>query len=293
MKKLDLSRNFLAAIVVAAAGAWAQDIITMRDGSEIQAVVVDVGVDAIKYKKYNYQDGPFFVVGISKVFSIKYRNGEKDVFEAKENPPAYTPPQPLYFPVYVPQYMPNAPDISHRPAKNYVRGDESGRMFVFSVRSENLFGSMMNTGGLFECGVIGANGFYFSGEVGGGVFYFGGGFNFGGCINKDGTIKNVLGITAGNWWTEGLGGTSYSGYSDNWVMDYYYYNDDGNGFNFGGPFWKIMFGSKGNFDITNKWLFGVRRVEDREFYNWGLDNYYKTFNFTYSLSLGWTLTKRR
>ncbi|MCL1947922.1 MAG: hypothetical protein FWF51_12360 [Chitinivibrionia bacterium] len=105
MKKLDLIKSFSAVFVVA---AWvsAQDLITMRDGSEVQAVIVEVGLDAIKYKKYNYQDGPFFTVNVSEVFSIKYRNGEKDVFETKENSTALTSQYPLYYPVYVPQNTP-------------------------------------------------------------------------------------------------------------------------------------------------------------------------------------------
>jgi len=77
---------FLAALV--AIGAYAQDVIFMRDGKEVQALVLEVGLDAIKYKKWHFQEGPYFSVPISKVFMIKHRNGDKDVFEAKESPSA-------------------------------------------------------------------------------------------------------------------------------------------------------------------------------------------------------------
>ncbi|MCL1947599.1 MAG: hypothetical protein FWF51_10705 [Chitinivibrionia bacterium] len=308
MRALDFIKYFLAVSVIAT-GALAQDLITMRDGSEVQAVVVDVGADAIKYKKWHYQDGPFFVVSVSKVFSIRYRNGEKDVFEAKESASASNAQHPLYFPVYVPQYTPIAP--AHAPVQHVQKvKSEGGRTFVFSARSEERFGAMKNVGGLFEWGVIGANGFYFTVEISGGGIYGGGGFNFGGTINKEGTVKNVFGLTAGNWYTEGL-----EGWTDHYVEErsgnnYYTrrceYDSDGTGFNFGGPFWKIMFGNRGNFDITNRWMFGVRWYHDAQGHeNQSRDNGWygggagwsgyenQTLNFTYSLSVGWTWTKKR
>jgi len=87
-----------------AAGVYAQDLITMRDGSEIQAVIVEVGIDAIKYKKWHWQEGPYFSADISKVLSIRHRNGDKDFFELKEEPTALAQtPQPFYIPFYVPR----------------------------------------------------------------------------------------------------------------------------------------------------------------------------------------------
>ncbi|MCL1947600.1 MAG: hypothetical protein FWF51_10710 [Chitinivibrionia bacterium] len=90
------------AVIFVAVGAFAQDLITMRDGSEIQAVISEVGIDAIKYKKYHWQDGPYFSADISKVLSIRHRNGDKDFFELEEKTIAQTP-QPFYIPFYIPQ----------------------------------------------------------------------------------------------------------------------------------------------------------------------------------------------
>ena len=92
---------FLAVIFVSIS-VYSQDLITMRNGDEIQAVISEVGIDAIKYKKWHWQDGPYFSADISKVLSIRHRNGDKDFFELEEKSVAQTP-QPFYIPFYIPQ----------------------------------------------------------------------------------------------------------------------------------------------------------------------------------------------
>ncbi len=65
----------------------AQDIIVFNNktADEIEAKVVEVSSNEVKYKKWNYQDGPTFSVSTDEIFVIKYRNGEKQTFlEQKE-----------------------------------------------------------------------------------------------------------------------------------------------------------------------------------------------------------------
>ena len=78
MKRITL----FAMLLVFASSIFAQDIITLKTGDEINAKVVEVGSTEIKYKKWNNQDGPTYVMNVSDVFSVKYQNGEKDVFNA-------------------------------------------------------------------------------------------------------------------------------------------------------------------------------------------------------------------
>jgi Zn/Cd-binding protein ZinT len=63
------------------------DILTMRNGDEIMVKVLEVGTSEIKYKKCDFPDGPTIIVRKSKVFSIKYSNGTKDVIS--EPTPAF------------------------------------------------------------------------------------------------------------------------------------------------------------------------------------------------------------
>jgi len=59
---------------------FAQDIIMLKTGDEIKAIVQEVGIEAIKYKKFTNADGPTYTLQKSNVFMVKYQNGAKDVF---------------------------------------------------------------------------------------------------------------------------------------------------------------------------------------------------------------------
>jgi len=56
------------------------DIITLKNGDEIAAKVLEVSQTTIKYKKCNNLEGPLMVESIDNVFMVKYVNGSKDVF---------------------------------------------------------------------------------------------------------------------------------------------------------------------------------------------------------------------
>ena len=71
---------------------YSQDIITLRNGEEIQAKVIKVGNVEIEYKKFSNLNGPAYTIEKSTVFMIKYENGSKDVFEEKKISPE-VPPQ--------------------------------------------------------------------------------------------------------------------------------------------------------------------------------------------------------
>jgi TM2 domain-containing membrane protein YozV len=56
------------------------DIITFKDGSEKEVKVIEVSTSEIKYKRCNDSNSPIYSVSKDKVFSLKYPNGEKDLF---------------------------------------------------------------------------------------------------------------------------------------------------------------------------------------------------------------------
>ena len=71
----------------------AQDIIIKKDGSEIEAKVLEVKSSNITYKRFEMLDGPTYEIDKSEIFIIKYSSGQKDVFneikiaqEEKVNP---------------------------------------------------------------------------------------------------------------------------------------------------------------------------------------------------------------
>lgn len=60
------------------------DIIITRDWEFINAKVIEIGVDVIKYKKCSHLDGPLISIPKSSVAVIQYPNGDKNVFEKDE-----------------------------------------------------------------------------------------------------------------------------------------------------------------------------------------------------------------
>ena len=62
----------------------AQDIITKQNGDDIEAKVLEILDSEIKYKKFNFLDGPTYTEKKSEILLIRYENGSKDVFTEKD-----------------------------------------------------------------------------------------------------------------------------------------------------------------------------------------------------------------
>ena len=78
MKKVFASCLFL----LGASVLQAQDVLTKRNGDELQVKVVKISADEVEYKKWSNPDGPSYVVPKAEVFMVKYQNGDKDVFDS-------------------------------------------------------------------------------------------------------------------------------------------------------------------------------------------------------------------
>jgi len=66
--------------------SFSQDIITKKDGSEIQAKILEVTPSEIKYKRFDNQTGPIFTILISDLILIKYENGSNEAFNQNTVP---------------------------------------------------------------------------------------------------------------------------------------------------------------------------------------------------------------
>ncbi len=69
---------FFAALIYFS--AMAQDIIVTKNAERIEALITEVSSSEIRYKKWNFQDGPVFVAQTSNLSAIIYKNGEVQVF---------------------------------------------------------------------------------------------------------------------------------------------------------------------------------------------------------------------
>lgn len=76
MKKLF----FLFATLAITVSAVAQDIIVTKDSKKIEAKILEVSKSEIKYKEFDYQDGPTFILETKEINSITYANGKVVVY---------------------------------------------------------------------------------------------------------------------------------------------------------------------------------------------------------------------
>lgn len=63
--------------------SFSQDIITLKTGEQIRTKIMEVGQSEIKYKKFDNQNGPVYIVVKSDVDGITYENGTKDTFNTE------------------------------------------------------------------------------------------------------------------------------------------------------------------------------------------------------------------
>ncbi|MCB0546794.1 MAG: outer membrane beta-barrel protein [Phaeodactylibacter sp.] len=89
----------------------AQDILFLKDGRWIEAKVLEIQPEVVKYKLFDFQDGPLYTVYKSEVRKIQYENGRVEWFVPQEEravaPPPETVPPPAKEPA--PVVRPEAP----------------------------------------------------------------------------------------------------------------------------------------------------------------------------------------
>jgi len=69
----------------------AQDLIVLRDGNIIEAIVVEVSPTEIRYRRFDHQDGPIYVVLAINVLSIRYANGRTEIINTTTQPETTIP----------------------------------------------------------------------------------------------------------------------------------------------------------------------------------------------------------
>lgn len=77
---------WLIAILLGITSIRAQDIILFKDGSEVEAKVIEISNLEVKFRKFENPGGPIIIKKKSTVFYIKFENGTKEVFEESNSP---------------------------------------------------------------------------------------------------------------------------------------------------------------------------------------------------------------
>lgn len=70
-------------IILSAVPSLAQDKIITKKAETIEAIISEVNISDIKYRKYSNPDGPLYTILKSDIASIIYANGSVEVFETE------------------------------------------------------------------------------------------------------------------------------------------------------------------------------------------------------------------
>ena len=89
MGKILLSLALAAAVAIP---SFAQDIVILKDGTSVDAKVIEVDDNSVRYKKFNNPDGPTYTAKKETISEIRYKNGSKEIFnQAKATSPDKNP----------------------------------------------------------------------------------------------------------------------------------------------------------------------------------------------------------
>lgn len=69
-------------MVLLGGSAYAQDLLTKRNGDELAVKVIEITPTEVRYRRTDNPDGPLISVWKSDVFMIRYANGTKEVLNA-------------------------------------------------------------------------------------------------------------------------------------------------------------------------------------------------------------------
>ena len=70
----------LLAALCGALTAAAQDLIVRTDASKLEAKVIEITPEAVRYKRFSNPDGPTYVLPVAQIHYIRYANGEKEYY---------------------------------------------------------------------------------------------------------------------------------------------------------------------------------------------------------------------
>lgn len=85
-------RQLLLSVVLVAAAlhcAGAQDIILLRNGDELKAVVKEIGTEEVRYTAWPEGSGPLLTLSADDIFRIAFQNGETQMFGSPASDSVY------------------------------------------------------------------------------------------------------------------------------------------------------------------------------------------------------------
>jgi len=83
MKIINFSLSF--ALLLTSINMIAQDKIYLKSGENINAKIIEVNLNDVKYNKYTNLEGPLYTIVKSDIHMVIYENGETDIFKSSNS----------------------------------------------------------------------------------------------------------------------------------------------------------------------------------------------------------------
>ena len=106
----------LFAALCGALTAAAQDLIVKTDATKIEAKVIEITPEAVRYKRFSNPDGPTYVLPVKEIHYIQYANGEKEYYTRTIPATPLTPATPAEPAQSAPAETPAAGPATQTPA---------------------------------------------------------------------------------------------------------------------------------------------------------------------------------
>ena len=77
--------KFLCALLLGlSTNIFAQDLLVKIDGDSIESKIVEVGINEVRYRQYNYLNGPLYVISKNDISKIVFENGSTEFYPKNE-----------------------------------------------------------------------------------------------------------------------------------------------------------------------------------------------------------------
>ena len=134
-------RSILLAVCFIAftCACFAQDIIVTKDSKRIDAKVMEVNTDNVKYKRTDYLDGPLYTIRKSDIVTIVYQNGRVDTFTAESSTPSTSTQTPVSEPVTTSTPVPTTAQTATPPPPASASEKKSNGVFeIISFSNDSV-----------------------------------------------------------------------------------------------------------------------------------------------------------
>ncbi|MDL2228343.1 hypothetical protein LJC25_04405 [Bacteroidales bacterium OttesenSCG-928-K03] len=197
MKKIVI---FFYMLIFGITYCFSQDIITKINGEDIQAVVINIDDTEVRYKKFDYFDGPTYTIPTSDIIMIRYNDGRKDIFLQQAQTNSTFDP---YNAPYTTSQEGIRPNMLYREYKKLYNVNYYTRHYsdAHNPLIIGICSSVVPGLGQMICGELGRGSAYFGGSLGcfalsytGFIFMFNGIFSYSTSLYNSGIIMLFSGI---------------------------------------------------------------------------------------------------